>query len=344
MGRVPSTGALMESDFERFKEGLLGRVGEVPVNQISAHLPDAMQMRVGIPHRGGKLAVHAFKSGYPVMVSANAFFNPKTGQFDIPHHSPLQDLDVALDSAGFVAMQTFKAKGRQAGPGGFFPWSYGAFLELSVLLRPSWYSAMDLCCEPDATDCGIHTDWRIRATATMLESMLQILESWQAEYAKEVSAVMVANDLKPPVPICQGWELDDYLRSLDLTMEVWDRHSWLALPTLMGLGSVCRRDLHHPKYGLFAILDGLEGRLPNGTKLHLFGVKGAALDRVKMYPFVASCDSMAFDYGARRRAHQAGVSNTMEHRAASMSNWMQAATARMEPQAGDQFRLAFHFA
>lgn len=335
---------MKQTDFDRFRERLLGKTGIVPDNQVNTNLPDELQMRVGIPHRGGKLAIHAFNSGYPVMVSANAFFNAKTGQFDIPRYSPLQDLDVALDSAGFVAMQVFKSKGAQAGVGQIYPWSYAAYLELAALMRPTWYSAMDLCCEPEATNGGIDTDWRIRATATMLESMLQILEMWQWEYAREVSATCVANDLKPPVPIIQGYESSEYAKSLDLTMEVWNRHSWLAPPTLMGLGSVCRRDLHHPKYGLFAILDGLEGRLPRGTKLHMFGVKGAALDRVKMYPFVASCDSMAYDLGARRSAFEQGVSNTMEHRSMAMSNWMQVAEARMRPQPGDQFRLSFEVA
>jgi hypothetical protein len=74
--------------------------------------------------------------------------------------------------------------------------------------------------------------------------------------------------------------------------------------------------------------------------LHLFGVKGAALDRIKMYPFVQSFDSMAYDYGARRRAFEAGASNTMAHRASSMTTWMQGALARMRPQPGDQFRLS----
>lgn len=52
----------MKSDFGRFKEQLLGRIGEIPNEQVNAHLPDELQMRVGIPHRGGQLAIHAFTS------------------------------------------------------------------------------------------------------------------------------------------------------------------------------------------------------------------------------------------------------------------------------------------
>ncbi|WP_434667875.1 hypothetical protein P5W99_36300 [Paraburkholderia sp. A3BS-1L] len=178
---------------------------------MNARCHDEMQMRVGIPHRGGQLAIHAFKSDYPVMVSANAFFNRKTQRFRLPQHSPLQDMDVALDSAGFVAMQLFKSKGRQNGVGGMYPWSYSDYLELAVLMRPSWYSAMDLCTEPEVTNGGLDTAWRIRATATMLEGTLQILDAWQCEYAKDVSATTVTETLKPPVPVVQGWTLQNYL-------------------------------------------------------------------------------------------------------------------------------------
>lgn len=121
----------MKSDFGRFKEQLLGRIGEIPNEQVNAHLPDELQMRVGIPHRGGQLAINAFNSDYPVMISANAFFNQKTERFDLPQHSPLQDLEVAIDSAGFVAMLNFKSKVTQKGVGGIYPWSYSDYLELA---------------------------------------------------------------------------------------------------------------------------------------------------------------------------------------------------------------------
>lgn len=73
----------------------------------------------------------------------------------------------------------------------------------------------------------------------------------------------------------------------------------------------------------------------------LFGVKGAALERVRMYDFVASCDSMGWDFAARQQALHAGVSNTMAHRNEHMNEWMSKAAERMRPKAGDQFRLSF---
>jgi hypothetical protein len=50
---------------------------------------------------------------------------------------------------------------------------------------------------------------------------------------------------------------------------------------------------------------------------------------------------MAFDFGARVKAREKGISNTVGHRSEEMTCWMRAAAARIEPSAGDQFRLAF---
>ena len=152
---------------------------------------------------------------------------------------------------------------------------------------------------------------------------------------------MVADLVRPPVPILQGWSIDDYLRSLELTMQVWERwQPWLAPPSLIGIGSVCRRNLSHPKHGLYAILAALEGRLPKHSRVHLFGVKGTALDEIKMMPWVASADSMAFDFQARVKAREAGRPKSVHLRSKAMEMWMSKAAQRLAPSAGDQFRLA----
>ena len=123
-------------------------------------------------------------------------------------------------------------------------------------------------------------------------------------------------------------------------MKVWSRwQPWLAMPSLIGVGSVCRRSLKHPTHGLHAILAGLEGNLPEGSKLHMFGVKGSVLNELKMLDWIASADSMAYDFGARIKARKEGRSNTMAHRASEMSQWMHSAAQRLMPSAGDQFRL-----
>lgn len=174
--------------------------------------------------------------------------------------------------------------------------------------------------------------------------MLQVVYAWQNELAKTMNTRSVQNMVRIPVPVAQG-SADDYRRSIDLMMQVWERWMpWLAPPALIGLGSVCRRHLTDPRPGLFAILEGLEGHLPPGARLHLFGVKGQALERVKMYDWVASVDSMAADFAARVKARKAGVSNTIAHRIAEVDRWMESASRRVASAAGDQFRLPSPFA
>jgi hypothetical protein len=316
----------------------------MPTGQHNANLSEGLAMRVGIPHKGGSLAFHAFNEGYPVMVSANAFWDMKKGQFRVPEISNLADLDVALDSAGFVAVHNWQQKGQQNGMAGIFPWRYEQYLELASIISPTWYSQPDLCCEPQIASSQAEIDFRVDATATLLEGTLQILYAWQNELAKSCSAETVASLVRPPVPVLQGWAVGDYQRSLDLMMQVWERwQPWLASPALIGVGSVCRRSLSHPDFGLHAILAGLEGRLPQDSRLHMFGVKGAVLKDLKMMSFIGSADSMAYDYGARIKARKEGRSNNIAHRSAEMTQWMQAAARKIMPAVGDQHRLMFNF-
>ncbi|MBV7542159.1 hypothetical protein KW835_13760 [Acidovorax sp. sic0104] len=310
------------------------------MGQVNAHVGDELVMRVGIPHKGGKLAFHAFNSGYPAMVSANAFWNPKKGQFVVPEASDLYEVPFALDSAGFVAVSQFQAKGKQAGMAGIYPWTAAQYLELASLLQPDWYSAPDLCCEKEIAGSQAEVDFRINATATLLEGTLQTLYAWQNELAKTESASVVANMLKPPVPVVQGFRKSDYLRCLDLIYEVWRRwEPWLAPPRLLGLGSVCRRATDHPEHGLYAILQALDGSIPPQTSFHLFGVKGTALAQVKKLGWIHSTDSMAWDVSARIKAHKGGYSNTLSRRSEEMTRWMSAACSRIAPSPGSQIDL-----
>ena len=119
----------------------------MPQGQVNAYLADGLQMRVGVPHRGGKLAFHAFNEGFSAMVSASAFWNPAKSVFVIPEASDLYEIDWALDSAGFTAVKGWQAKGTQPGMAGIYPWSLAAYVEAASLLRPSWWSAPDLCNE-----------------------------------------------------------------------------------------------------------------------------------------------------------------------------------------------------
>lgn len=318
-------------------------LNELPMRQKNAHLPDdGFVMRVGIPHSGGRLAAHAFNEGYAAMVSASAFWNRTKREFRMPEATDLSEIDFALDSAGYTGILNFQRKGQQEGIAGIFPWSFSAYMEFANLSGCNWYSQADLCVEENLARDREAIDFRIRATATLLEAMLQILYEWQNELARTCNSTVVANMLRPPVPVLQGRRLDDYLFSLELLNSVWDRwNGWLDSPALIGVGSMCRRDLHDPEEGMYAILDALGRNLPKGARLHVFGAKNFALNEIPKLEFVASSDSMAWDYSARVKAHKHGVSNSMERRSTEMTSWMQAAMARVSSAA--RLPRSFHF-
>jgi hypothetical protein len=123
------------------------------------------------------------------------------------------------------------------------------------------------------------------------------------------------------MPVLQGWRPDDYVRCFDL-MQV------LPLPDLLGIGSVCRRHLGGVD-GLMSIVAHLDRALPRQHKLHLFGVKGAAIGELAGHPRVHSVDSMAWDAAARRS--KTG-SCTIEHRSAHLRSWYAAQCARLNPR------------
>jgi hypothetical protein len=317
----------------------------LPIGLRNAAPRETQTMRIGIPHRSGKLAFNAFNEELPTMVSAGAFWDRRTLKFRIPEASDLYELDFALDSAGFSAISGWKKSGTQtSGMAGVYPWSVSQYLELVSSVPRAWYSQADLCCEPEIASSPAEVSFRVRATATLLEVLLRQLHEWHLRLVDQGwSAGEIANALPAPVPVLQGWAVADYLESLELMQEVWTRWvPWLEpAPTLIGVGSVCRRSVHHPKYGLLAILDALEDRLPASSQLHCFGVKGAALRHLKMMPSVASYDSMAFDFGARIAAREERVPNTMARRTTAMTQWAAKARLSLAPCAGDQFRLAF---
>lgn len=302
----------------------------LPVGQVNAHLSEELVMRVGIPHKGGSLAFHAFNQEYPCMVSANAFWSHQRSAFAFPEATDLSELDFAMDSAGFTSMLLWKKKGRQRGMGGIFPWTCSEYVGFANESNASWWSQPDCCVEPQIASSGPEIEFRINATATLLEGVLRTLYEWQNELAKTCTSTVVANMLKPPVPVIQGWDVEHYERSLEMLMQIWSRwQPWLAAPSLIGVGSVCRRDLKHPTHGLYAILERLEPLIPAGSRLHLFGVKGEALKTVSAKPWIASADSMAYDFGSRIKAHRSGISNSMAHRCAEMDQWMSAARRRI---------------
>jgi hypothetical protein len=99
----------------------------------------------------------------------------------------------------------------------------------------------------------------------------------------------------PFIPVLQGWTPADYLACIDRYAAMGI--DLAALP-LVGLGSVCRRQASSQIGAIAGELAGV------GLRLHGFGVKRRGLARYADH--LASADSLAWSYAARRRPALAG--------------------------------------
>lgn len=172
-----------------------------------------------------------------------------------------------LDSGGFSALD-------RDGQWGMTEAQYVAAVrryrdEIGML---DWAAPMDWMCEPQI---------RARTGKTVAEHVRLTVRNYASlrEQAPEL----------PFIPVLQGYELDDYLRCADAYEQVGVS---LAAQPLTGLGSVCRRQSAE-EIGL--IVKFFAGQ---GIRLHGFGVKTLGLARYGQY--LASSDSMAWSYDARR--------------------------------------------
>lgn len=223
-----------------------------------------MKVRVGI-HPSPRYGAALREIGAAALISANAL-RRKDGRFRAPKldafggHS-----DVALDSAGFVAMFRY----------GGYPWSVADYVGLAASWPWAWWASMDYCCEPQVAADREEIGRRIGLTVRKL-----------GECREAARAIGISE----PMPVIQGWQPDDYERCAS---------SMGDLPGLVGVGSVCRRDLGGEN-GIFRIVGRLDRCLPKRVRLHLFGVKGAAIRAMVGHPRIASIDSMAWDMEARR--------------------------------------------
>lgn len=243
-----------------------------------------MIIRVGLNSCYRRLAALVHRRGLPIMISANGFYRPERG-FGLKNAKALfGEADVALDSSGFVAMRRY----------GGYRWTFEEYVELVARARPTWWAAPDYCCEPEIAHDREEVLERVRETAEALELTRHLAAD---------------RGVPAPMPVLQGWLPDDYRRSADL----------MELAPLVGLGSVCRRQLYGPD-GILRVIAALDRHLPPGVKLHLFGVKGTAFARLAEHERVFSVDSQAWDMAARRRHN--GVSRSVKVRGQFLTDWL----------------------
>lgn len=247
-------------------------------------------IRVGLPQPGGRLVAFARQFRLPVLFSANAFAvrdaQRRFVRFRLEAARALRDLDAALDSAGFVAAVHY----------GTYDWQPEQYLDLVEAMKPTFYCAMDYCCEKEIAHSEAQRRLRVVETCRMYGVLARAAE---------------ARGLPPPVPVIQGWDASDYRRCIEL-MPIG---RW---PDLVGVGSVCRRHLTGPD-GLLAIFDAIDELLPSHCRVHAFGVKSTALRLLWNHPRFASSDSMAWDAGLRRAVP---TGRTQELRTSFLLDWL----------------------
>lgn len=134
-----------------------------------------------------------------------------------------------------------------------------------------WAAPQDWMCEPPM----------------LQKTGLSVAKHQVLTVANFVELRRIAPDL-PIIPALQGWELEDYLRCVDLYISA-DVDLW-AEP-VVGLGSVCRRSNTDEITRIVSELYGL------GLKLHGFGVKTTGIENYGH--MLLSADSMAWSFDAR---------------------------------------------
>src|SRR3546814_6331248 len=93
---------------------------------------------------------------------------------------------------------------------------------------------------------------------------------------------------------------------------------------------MCRRPVHGAD-GLIAVVDRRDQVLPRQTRLHLFGVKGAAIPYLTAFAHrIASIDSQAYGVSARIAARRCGQAKTDRLVADHMTQWLLRQHARLD--------------
>ncbi|WP_257558696.1 hypothetical protein [Sphingobium sp. CFD-2] len=256
---------------------------------------------VGLPHlNDGPILQRARALGRTALISANALsrWSEKRGwrEWTGWRLGQLQNArglsGLCLDSAGFVATARY----------GGFPWSLSDYVSLAAAYPFQWWASADYCVEAEIARDRDEVFDRLSRTIRANRDCRILGED-----------AGIADRL---MPVIQGRRPSDYERCVDA---LWGS---LRPGALIGVGSMCRRDIHGPE-GLIAVIDHLDQILPAGVLLHAFGVKGTALPF--LLPFahrVASIDSQAYGVGARRAALKAGISKTDRVVADYMEQWL----------------------
>jgi hypothetical protein len=175
----------------------------------------------------------------------------------------------ALDSGGFTELNLF---GRwETTPGQYAEEVLRWQSEIGSL---DWAAIQDWMCEP----------WVLGKTGrTVAEHQERSVQSLLDLRALAPSA--------PWAPVLQGWHPNDYLRCAELYRSAGVD---LQAEPVVGVGTLCRRQAGQQAEDILLTLK------PLGLKLHGFGLKVGFLKRAVWGSGLASFDSLAWSFRARR--------------------------------------------
>lgn len=268
----------------------------------------SIEIIVGLPHLSeGPILAQARALQLPALISANGLsrWSDRRGWREwvgwrlgqLRNAKGLSAL--CLDSAGFVAAARY----------GGFPWSLADYVALAAAYPFRWWASADYCVEAEIAHDREEVIDRLARTIRANHDCRRLAQDHG-----------IADTL---MPVIQGRGPTDYERCIEA---LWDS---LTPGSLIGVGSMCRRDIHGPE-GLIAVIDHLDQILPAGVRLHAFGVKGTALPF--LLPFqhrIVSVDSQAYGVSARQAARRIGVAKSDKFVARHMAQWVVAQRGRL---------------
>jgi hypothetical protein len=118
-----------------------------------------------------------------------------------------------------------------------------------------------------------------------MEHQRLTIDRYDALMAEDTAGVYI-------LPVLQGYAPEDYARHLTMYGSRLARGAWV------GVGSICKRN-DNPR-AVEAVLLAIAGERPD-LRLHGFGLKATALRSALVFDLLATADSMAWSYHARKQ-------------------------------------------
>jgi hypothetical protein len=172
-------------------------------------------------------------------------------------------------------------------------------LRLMSIGKMQWCAPQDWMCEPLML---------LKTGLTVQEHQQRTVENFLELRSRRL----------PVIPVLQGWQIDDYVRCVEMYARAGVD---LTSEATVGLGSVCRRQATNE---IFEITRELAGY---GLRLHGFGVKMSGLS--KYGQFLVSADSMAWSFGGRMSPDKSCEKNNCANCLHYALSWREKVLARI---------------